>query len=273
MTALDRITNPAVPTPGILGQATVIEQSRAVAEVAAAVQVAQQCPRDIDQAVARMRRACSQPGLAGQAFYAFPRSGQTVTGPSVYLARELALCWGNIQYGVAELRRDDAAGISEMQAFAWDVETNTRSAQIFIVPHRRDKRGGAERLVDLRDIYENNANQGARRVRQAIYSVLPKWFTEEAEEICRRTLTAVTGEQLAQRVQSAIDQFARGGITLEQLERKVGRPRAEWTAEDVAELGVLFQSLKRKEISRDEAFPPDPVTVAEITTASGERVA
>jgi hypothetical protein len=269
--AIDRISNPSVPVPAGLGQATAIEQSRAVAEVQAAVVVAQQCPRDIDKALAQMRRSCAQRGLAERAFYSFPRAGQTVAGPSVYLARDLARCWGNIQYGVAELRRDDDAGISEMQAFAWDVETNTRAAQIFIVPHKRDTRAGAKPLAELRDIYENNANQGARRVREAIFAILPPWFTEEAQDLCRHALTSLTPEQVQQRADTAVAEFGRAEVTLAQLEQKIGRKRAAWTADDVADLGVLFNSLKRREITRDEAFPAAPVTADEVVT--GERAA
>ena len=270
-TAIDRITSPSMPTPATLGQATAIEQSRAVAEVQAAVVAAKQMPRDVDRAIADMKRSCNQRALAERAFYNFPRAGGAVTGPSISLARDLARCWGNIQYGVAELRRDDVKGESEMQAFAWDVETNTRSAQIFIVPHKKDTRGGAKAITDLRDIYENNANQGARRVREAIFAVLPTWFTEEAQELCRQTIASGTAEEVAQRAATAVSQFTRAGITVEQLEQKVGRSRADWTAEDVADLGVLYTSLSRREISRDEAFPPAKLTADDIT--GSDRVA
>src|SRR5690606_11464831 len=141
-----------------------------------------QIPRDLASAVAAMRESCSQPALAERAFFRFPRGGHVVTGPSVHLARELARCWGNVQYGVQEMRRDDAAGTSEMQAWAWDVQTNTRSSHTFIVPHKRDKRDGPEKLVDMRDIYENNANNAARRLREAIFAVVPMWFTEQAKD-------------------------------------------------------------------------------------------
>lgn len=270
--AIERVTTPSLPTPSTIGQATAIEQSRAIAEVQAAIIVAQNCPRNIDRALADMRRACRQRGLAERAFYSFTRGGQTVSGPSVYLAKELARCWGNIQHGIAELRRDDEGGYSEMQAFAWDLETNTRAAQIFIVPHKLDTRAGAKAITDLRDIYENNANQGARRVREAIFSVLPKWFTDEAEELCRQTLAGGSPEELRQRAETIVAQFARGGITAKQLEEKVGRSRAEWTGEDIAELGVLFQSLKRREITREEAFPTPQLTAEDITGAKRAEV-
>src|SRR5687767_8078344 len=102
-----------------IGQATAVEQARAVAEVQAAVIVAQKVPRDIAAVVAAMRESCDQPGLADRAFYKYPRGGQSVSGPSVHLARELARCFGNCQYGIIELRRDDLGKYSEMQAWAW----------------------------------------------------------------------------------------------------------------------------------------------------------
>lgn len=248
------------------GQATLVEQSRAVAEVQAAVVVAQQIPRVTADALAEMRESCAQPGLADRAFFRFPRGGSMVSGPSVHLARELARCWRNVQYGVSEMRRDDREGVSEMQAWAWDVQTNTRSSHTFIVPHKRDKRGGAEALTDLRDIYENNANQGARRLREAIFNVLPPWFTEEAQSLCHATLEHGGGKPLAQRIADCIAMFDELGVTVADLEKSVGRKQADWTAHDVSQLGVSFKSVHRGEVSVGELFPREQraVSVAEI---------
>jgi hypothetical protein len=250
--------------PARIGQGTAVEQSRAVAEVQAAIVVAQQCPRNVQAAVAEMRQSCQQKGLAERAFFRYSRGGSTVSGPSVHLARELARCWGNIQYGLAELRRDDEYGESEMQAFAWDVQTNARSSQAFIVPHKRDVKGGPKKLVDLRDIYENNANNGARRLREAIFSVLPAWFVEEAKDICTRTITDGGGRPLPQRIADAIRLFEGLGVTADRIEQKLGRQSGRWTEFDVAQLGVTYKSVQRGEVTIDEEFPPEVVTVAEI---------
>lgn len=246
----------AFPEPGRIGQGTAIEQSRAVAEVYAAVMVARQAPRNTQQALRDMREVTGMPALAEKAFFEFPRGGQTVAGASVYLARELARCWGNIQHGVAELRRDDEHGQSEMLAFAWDLQSNARVQTIFIVPHLRDKRGGPTKLTDMRDIYENNANSGARRVRECIFAVLPVWFREEAETICRRTLNDGGGKPLAQRVADALAKFVDLDVTEADLVRRVGRPVVEWTSATLGGLTTTYQSLKRGELSREEAFPP-----------------
>ncbi|SES04365.1 hypothetical protein [Streptomyces qinglanensis] len=267
----ERMTPTAAPAR--VGQGTAVEQSRAAAEVQAAVVVAQQCPRNPAAAIAEMRTVCGQKRLAEKAFYSFPRAKQTISGPSVFLARELARIWGNMQHGLIEMRRDDEYGESEMQAFAWDVEKNSRVSSTFIVPHRRDKKKGegSEKLTELRDIYENNANNGARRVREAIFSVLPGWFVEEAIDACRATLHNGGGVPLPTRIADGIKAFERFGVAIEQIEAKFGRKSTQWTEHDVTELGILYSSIDRRELTVEEAFPPPRVTAEEITGASASN--
>jgi hypothetical protein len=260
------VERPAPPAaPARIGQGTAVEQSRAVAEVQAAIVVAQQVPRDINGAIFEMRQSCQQMFLAERAFFRYSRGSGNITGASVHLARELARCWGNIQYGLVEMRRDDEFGQSEMQAFAWDVEKNSRNSSTFIVPHKRDQKGGPKQLTDMRDIYENNANNGARRVREAIFAILPPWFVEEAKQICTKTLSDGGGKPLPQRIADAIRAFEGIGVTQDRIETKFSRPSGKWTEHDVAQLLVAFQSIQRGEVTADEEFPLPRVTVDEIT--------
>lgn len=265
---------PPLPNGSRVGQGTVVEQSRAIAEVQAAVVVAQQMPRDIDRATREMHRSCSQKSLAEQAFYRFPRAGETISGPTVQLARELARCFGNLQYGIVELRRDDGFGQSEMLAFAWDLETNTRSSTTFIVPHIRDTKKGSQALVDQRDIYEHNANNGARRLREMIFAILPGWYTEDAVAACYATLNADVGDGSAreQRIGGAVSMFAEMGIGERQLTQKIGAPKERWTPYDITQLGVIYRSIQRGELNKEDEFPASPaqggrVAVTDITGA------
>lgn len=269
MTTTDLDTIASRPAPvAVLGQMTAVEQARAVAEVQAAVVVAQQVPRNMGSAVADMRDACGRLGLANRAFYSVPNRG---AGSSVHLARELARIFGNVQYGVHELRRDDAAGISEVQAFAWDVEKNVRSTRTLIIPHARmvkPKGGGKatrDPLSDLSDIYLNNQNIGARAVRECIFTILPAWFVDEATDLCRTTLRDGEGKPLSQRITEAVQAFGRIGIKASELEDSVGKKQNAWQPNDLAELVIVFQSIQRGDVTRDEAFPPKRVTVEEIT--------
>lgn len=253
--------------PAVTGQLTAIEQSRAVEEVRAAVFMARQFPRDIVAATAEMEEVCAMPALAGRAFYAFPRAGSSITGPTVHLMREMARIWGNVTYGVHELSRDDRKGESEMQAYAWDLQTNSRPVLGFQVPHKRDRErgnGGPQELTQMRDIYENNANQGARRLRECIEAVLPIWFVERAKELCTQT-NAGDPDELPGRIGKMVGGFAALSVTEEDITRRLGRPRAAWTGQDVAQLKVVFTALQRGEVALAEAFPPEAAPPVAVT--------
>lgn len=242
-------------------QATSIEQSRAIADVQAAVTVAQNCPRDMADAEREMEYVCGRLSVAEQAFYSVKNRG---TGPSVHLMRELARIWGNIDYGVKELSRDDTKGESEVLATCWDMQKNTRSSRTFIVPHARMAQGARKQLDDLQDIYLNNQNIGSRAVRECIETVLPRWFSERAQEVCRQTIANGEGEPLSERIQKMVVWFRdRLGVSQQQLEANVGRQRGAWTPDDVAQLKIASKSIVAGEIGRDEVFPP---IAAEIVT-------
>jgi hypothetical protein len=252
---------------GRVGQATAVEQSRAVAEVQAAVIVAQQCPRSVPAAITAMEEACAQIELAARAFFSYPRAGEPVNGPSVHLARELARCWGNIQHGITELARDDMRGESEMQAWAWDVQTNTRSSNTFLVPHKRDTKKGVKDLTDMRDIYENNANNGARRLREAIFSVLPAWYSARAQALCQVTIEGGGGKPLAVRIADAVKAFEKLRVSPARIAAKFRHASVdELTATDVAQLGVVYDSLKQGTVTVDDEFPaePDRITPSDL---------
>lgn len=237
------------------GQATMVEQARAIAEVRAAVMIAMDRPRDRTSAIAEMREVCGIPSLAERAFFRVPRGGEHVNGESIHLARELARCWGNIDYGVKELARDDIKGQSELLAFAWDLQTNARSEITFIVPHVKGKLN--RRLSGTQEIYENNASFAGRRLREAIFAVLPVWFKAEAAEICHKTLESGGGKPLVQRIADLRTAFEAIGVTVAQLERKRGRKVDDFLPEDVAGLRVVYGSIKRGEVTVAEEFPSD----------------
>ena len=251
------------PAPG--SQATQIEQSRAVAEVQSMVVVAKSNPRSEGQCRLAMQASCGQQRLADKAFFKYSRGGGTITGPSIHLAVDMARCWGNVDYGVKELARDDFAGHSEMQAYAWDLQTNTRAATTFIVPHKRDTKGGGTVLTDMRDIYENNANNGARRLREMIFRVLPPWFVEEAKDICMQTLAEGDGRNPAEQKKAMMAAFEKIGVSVGRLEAKIGSKAGLWTPVDLAGLRVSYGSLSRGEVSADEEFP---VVAREATEAA-----
>ena len=246
-------------------QTTAVEQARAIAEVQAAVVVAQNRPRDIARAEAEMKDACGRMAMASRAFYSVPNRGN---GPTIHLARELARIYGNIDYSVRELHRDDEAGMSEVLASAWDQQTNVRSSRSFQVPHAKMIGKGAaksrEKIIDLEDIYRNNQNQGAKAVRECIFSVLPRWFTEEAQTLCRQTLDKGEGVPLAERISKMLKLYGELGITPERIEDRTKKRRGQWDAGDVAQLSIDYTSITRDGVDSETLFPTRVVTPDEL---------
>ena len=232
-----------------INQGTIaIEASRAIAEAQGKLVIAKRFPRDEVQSYAKAMEACQRPTMAAKAFYSFPRGGQTVEGPTIRFAEELARCWGNIDYGIKELSQDD--GKSEMQAYAWDLETNAQSVQNFTNPHKREKTDKRtktvimETLTGQRDIYENNANMATRRLRSRILAILPAWFVEDAIAECKKTLAGQNDTPLIDRVKKMVVQFAKLGVTQEMIEKRLKRKIDTMTSDDFVEYVGIYNAIK-----------------------------
>ena len=237
------MSNNMMPQFNDINQGTVaIEASRAIAEAQGKLVIAKRFPRNEVAAYAKAMEACQRPSMAAKAFYSFPRGGQTVEGPTIRFAEELARCWGNIDYGIKELSQDD--GKSEMQAYAWDLETNAQSVQNFTNPHQREQGKKMVTLTSQRDFYVNNANMATRRLRSRILAILPSWFVEDAIEECKKTLAGQNDLPLVDRVKKMVVQFAKFGVTQEQIERRLKRKIDTMTAEDFVEYVGIYNAIK-----------------------------
>ena len=226
-----------------INQGTIaIEASRAIAEAQGKLVIAKRFPRDEVQSYAKAMEACQRPTMAAKAFYSFPRGGQTVEGPTIRFAEELARCWGNIDYGIKELSQDD--GKSEMQAYAWDLETNAQSVQNFTNPHQREQGKKMVTLTSQRDIYENNANMATRRLRSRILALLPAWFVEDAIAERQKKLAGQNDTPLIDRVKKMVVQFAKLGVTQEMIEKRLKRKIDTMTSDDFVEYVGIYNAVK-----------------------------
>ena len=234
----------AVGRPNHINEGAVtIETSRAVAEAQGKLVIAKNFPRNEVEAYAKAMQACQRKSLAEKATYSYPRSGSTISGPSIRLAEELARCWGNIDFGVKELSQKE--GESEMQAYCWDMETNTISSQTFVVAHVRDtKNNGQQKLTTQRDIYENNANMAGRRLRARILAVLPPDLVEAAVAECKKTLAGSNDIPIADRIKKMAVAFEKFGIKPAVIEKRLGRKLDTMTADDISEYIGIYNSLK-----------------------------
>ena len=254
-----------------INQGTVaIEASRAIAEAQGKLVIAKRFPRNEVDAYAKAMEACQRPTMAAKAFYSFPRGGQTVEGPTIRFAEELARCWGNIDYGIKELSQDD--GKSEMQAYAWDLETNAQSVQNFTNPHQREQGKKMVKLTSQRDIYENNANMATRRLRSRILAILPSWFVEDAIEECKKTLAGRNDTPLIDRVKKMVVAFAKIGVTQEQIERRLKKKIDTMNADDLVEYTGIFNAIKQGESKIADWFESAPVASDLTNELKGDTV-
>ena len=248
-----------------INQGTVaIEASRAIAEAQGKLVIAKRFPRDEVQAYNRVAQACQRKGIAEKAFYSYSRGGGTVSGPTIRFAEELARCWGNIDYGIKELSQDE--GKSEMQAYAWDLETNAQSVQNFTNPHIREVGGKAKILTSQRDIYEINANMGARRLRSRILAILPTDLVDMAINECKKTLAGNNDEPLIDRVKKMVVAFGKIGVTQKQIETRLKRKVDTMTVDDFTDYIGIYNAIKQGESKIAEWFESEKVA-SDLTDA------
>lgn len=235
-------------------------EARAVAEVQAQFVIAKKFPRDQHQAYLDIISACKRGSLAEQAMYAYPRGGQLVKGPSIRLAEAMAQCWGNLDCGVRELSQSN--GVSVAEAYAVDLQTNTRITKVFHVEHKRDTKQGSKRLTDARDVYELVANQGARRLRACILGVLPGDVVEAAVEQCAKTLES-SDVPIAEQVRKMIAAFDELGVKPEHIEKRLGHNLDAVIPQEIVTLKSIYKSIKDGMADRSQFF--------EIASATKEK--
>lgn len=255
-----------------------VEIGRAAQEVQGMVLMAKHYPRDETRSLERIRMACRRPRLAEAGLYSFPRGGSRVEGLSIRAAEVMAQAWGNMDFGVVELKQAD--GESSMMAYAWDLETNVRVVKRFTAKHEMKARNAVKKLTDQRDIYEHTANLGARRLRACILGVIPGDVQDIALEEINATLRGDSNEPIEDRIRRMADAFkTKHNVTSEMLEEFLGHNLMATNEAELSRLRGIFQSLSDGMASREQFFDPKTSraaatqTVADKIDAAGQATA
>ena len=236
----------------VANAATAIAATKQAQEVQARMVNAKKYPRDEETSMKKILRSCQRTTFAESAMYSYPRGGQEVTGPSIRLAECIAQNWGNIEFGYIELERKQ--GESTVEAFAWDLETNTRQSKVFTVQHIRDKKKGSEFVTESRDIYELVANQASRRVRSCVLAIIPGDVVDAAIQQCEVTLKGGamnSSMSLDELITDMILHFANYGVTEEMLSAYIGKNIEAFNERDVVKLRKVYTSLKDGIVGND----------------------
>lgn len=252
------------------------ESQRAIQEVQAAMVIAKKFPRDPVVAMDRILQAFTRPSLAEGALYSYAKGGQAVTGPSIRSAETLAQMWGNMTFGIREL--EQRGGESTVEAFAWDMETNTRQVKVFQVPHTRYTRKGSYKLDDPREVYELVANQGARRLRACILGVIPGDVIESAMRQAELTLTA-SADTSAESIKKMVHAFDEFGVTKDMIEKRIQRRLEAMTPALMVQMKKIYASLRDGMSGPGEWFggfekpQPSATTLRDIKAAAEQKQA
>ena len=242
------MTNPA---PQMGSALAAVESSRAVAEIQASLVIAKANPRSERFATQEIVKSCKRETLAKSAMYLYRRGGTSVTGPTIRLAEVMARCWGNINYGFREL--DRGADYSEVEAFAHDLQTNTKVTRQYVVRHYRDKKSGNVALTQERDIYEAVASSAQRRVRACLLELLPGDIVELAVETCDATLNGSIGN-LGKAIEDILVAFDSLGVIKEDIEGYLQRKLESLVPADIVNLRKIHTSIKNGIAPKEEYF-------------------
>jgi hypothetical protein len=243
-----------VDEPERRGQNNLMEvaASRQAQEVQAMIVIAKKFPRDVNTSISEITTACQRRGLAEVGMYQYPRGNETVTGPSVRLAEAMAQGWGNIEYGIRELSQGNGESVCE--AYAWDMQTNVRSATTFTVKHMRHTKRGSYALTDPRDVSEMILNQGARRKRSCILAVIPKDVQDIAVEQCEKTLMDGHKEPLVDRIRKMLEAFKAFGVSAAMIEARMQRKTTAFTEQHMLALRKIYTSIKDNMACAEDYF-------------------
>lgn len=244
-----------------------IESQRAVAEAQGQIAVAKRFPRNFAKAMEEIRVSCSYPEFAEEAFYALPRGGQIIRGPSIRLAEELARVYCNFQYGHREIQRSE--GESLVEVFAWDVENNNRSTRQITIPHIMDTKNGGKKLTGQKEIADYIANVASKQMRSRILALLPKPLVAAAIRVCEQTLAGSTEKTIQQRVDNMMASFAKYGVNVSMMETYLGHSLQDTTVDEITDMISIFAALKegaspKEYFSREDEAATEDAGVAHV---------
>lgn len=250
--------NPTDDAMALLGGARGMTQTRTQFQTAVTVQK----PRSLEA----LRKACMQEASYSRENFTYAwtvadknsDSGKSlIEGLSIDGAMILLRNWGN---AVCEPTLVDETPTHWMMSATFiDLETGFTSSRLF--RQRKSQSTGrmdAERSLDIQfQIGQSKA------IRNAIARSIPQWLVDESIEAAKAS-AAERYKNVAEHAARAIESYKKDfQVSVEQLERKLGKKQPDWIPADVVLLRAIFKGLKEGQTSVGQEFSADePVTAA-----------
>lgn len=170
------------------------------------VATAKQYPRSVDKALKEaLTLATLDEDTAASMFYALPRGGKTIEGPSARLAEVMTYAWGNLRAD-ADIVAEDRTHVTAMGT-CFDVERNI--AVRVRVKRRITDRHGRRYNEDMIGVTANAAISIA--LRNAVFKVVPMAFVRRIYGAARKASLGEAGT-ITQKRQKALEWFANAGV-------------------------------------------------------------
>ena len=225
-------------------------EARTRGEIDVQIATAKRFPRSVSKCIKEaLTLATMSEEVAEQCFYAVPRDGKTVEGPSARLAEILASCWGHMR-SEARISEETETHVVA-RGTSWDLERNVAVA--FEVRRRITKKDGKRYNDDMITTASNAANSIAYR--NTVFRVIPKAFWEPIYRAARK---AAIGDvkTIVNRRAEMIAYFAKMGVTEARVLHSIGVAGVDDIGLDqLATLKGIAQALRDNEARVDDVFP------------------
>lgn len=246
------------------------------AELDQQVSTAKAYPRSVAKFKAEaLAMATLDQDTAASCFYALPRGGKTIEGPSIRLAEIIGSAWGNLNYGARVVSIDDK--FLTAQGICRDLERNVTMTSE--VTRRITDKNGKRYNDDMIGVTANAACSIA--LRNAIFKVVPMAYAKDVLAQARRVAIG-DAKTLASRRAGMIDYFGKMGVEPKRILWLLEKPSIEDIGlDDMQVLVGLATAIKDGDTTVDEAFPskdpkaplpeePKPTSKAEQAVAAAK---
>lgn len=234
----------------VLANAGGMLEAQTRGEVDVQISTAKRYPRSvrafIDQAT---EMAILDEDTAAACFYALPRDGKTVEGPSARLAEICASAWGHMRIQARVVNEDERFVTARGEA--WDLQTNVAIG--YEVRRRITNKSNKKYSDDMIGVTSNAAASIA--LRNAVFKVIPSAFWRPIYLKCREVAVG-KAETLANKRAKMLAYFQKMGVENVRVFSVLGvRGLEDVTLDHMATLHGLATAIKEGDTSVDEAFP------------------
>lgn len=221
------------------------------ASIDAQVATAKQYPRSVDKAMKEaLTLATLDEETAGSMFYAMPRGGKTIEGPSARLAEVMAYSWGNLRAD-ADIVDEGKTTVTAMGT-CFDLEKNV--AVRVRVKRRITDKHGKRYNDDMIGVTSNAAISIA--LRNSVFKVIPRALVDRVYAAARKASLG-QGGTITQKRQKAMEWFAKLGVKADEVFARLGVHGLDDIGEDqLVTLRGLVNAIQEGETSVESVFRP-----------------